>query len=947
MKSEDVGAVDCVGFCEPGTSHCFASRKNFIGITHRRCVACLGPMEWSSEGGHADPAPDRELAAMLTALDWWRSGAFEREVPMDCVHRWRFIAARHQGAGVQPCTAPGFTTHQMNEEYVKKLMTQSEWKEEDQDEGMNVHVKATARPKGRVRRRSVSRSRGVAGGVKAEKSDDAEDEEEEAKELSPSIKEVYSKADPEARKKIDRLYPGLAEEAQKADDAPLEAACDLLHEVEQKVVAAARDHNAAQKLIFQRHSQMVEAAHFAVVTAKRLTALHGHLSHCRAHMQKVAEGEASDAPTLPASDIDLLWKDVEKHDDNAAMQAAEASGKAADGDEVTHAAVVLAAKRAGTFLESSRGKLARLDEDEAMEVLKQAAEHAQDALCRSDGTDAVVAKLDKLHLSVVLEAAQDVYMKEGEPEQSLGVDAEAAADVAMDAWQLVDKKDDSFQIPAGRVRDAKAKIEQGSLAKQVRSDVFWIVFANITVWGPQARRFVKRIAADVDCILLQETHVREDTALASMRRLFCQQGHRVVIGPSYVVTYPDQPASNTSGTLASVHRRWSSHTAHEEVAFTHDHFSMQIVPFPDVTVVMASIYLVTGIGLSGRNLEILYDLQVRLRTLGLPFLIAGDWNSAPEDLMDLGWPDQTGATIRGPDSPLTCVCGAGSYIDFVLVSKSLSIAVESVSILHDAPFKPHLACRIAMTARPVQVKIWTWKQCARLPRRAAVEDSSPLNIEQLRGGVDAAMQFFEKQGRLNSSRTRALEAIAPFISKHETPRALILYDEVLRLYTSLECACYLDDTSHVLGPRRIGRGLGPYFHFASPLTREHVLVQRTEHRGTCSALANWYKHLSVLLKLYTKAHDRIEYDLGRASRFASLPATALHGIRGQISQHSLGYPLDGEPSPDDRPLAYDYWNDLTARLRDPETTQTAYLQAERAALRLERRLRREEVSSFP
>ena len=79
-------------------------------------------------------------------------------------------------------------------------------------------------------------------------------------------------------------------------------------------------------------------------------------------------------------------------------------------------------------------------------------------------------------------------------------------------------------------------------------------------------------------------------------------------------------------------------------------------------------YLVHGLGLHGVNLEILRAIGIAACNWGGPFLVGGDFNLEPGELISSGWLGLIGAQVVAP-SCNTCTIGAGSCIDFFLEEK--------------------------------------------------------------------------------------------------------------------------------------------------------------------------------------------------------------------------------------------------------------------------------------
>ncbi|CAK0837890.1 unnamed protein product, partial [Prorocentrum cordatum] len=138
-------------------------------------------------------------------------------------------------------------------------------------------------------------------------------------------------------------------------------------------------------------------------------------------------------------------------------------------------------------------------------------------------------------------------------------------------------------------------------------------------------------------------------------------------------------------------------------------------------VVVLSIYLRDGEGLSGSNLDIIWQLVQYLGRLGAEghhWAVMGDWNMEA-DVLDFGWIGKLRAQVRQA-SGQSCRQGGGSNIDYFVVSKSLIPFTGEAPILdvgaHTWPHWPVRSTLGQVHAQAVQQVIDEPKP---LPREAA------------------------------------------------------------------------------------------------------------------------------------------------------------------------------------------------------------------------------------
>ena len=103
-----------------------------------------------------------------------------------------------------------------------------------------------------------------------------------------------------------------------------------------------------------------------------------------------------------------------------------------------------------------------------------------------------------------------------------------------------------------------------------------------------------------------------------------------------------------------------------------------------------SVYLIHSVGLSPANDAILEELFVVIRQLVGPWIIAGDWNVAPQLLAASQWLLMTEGVIFAPTLP---TCNSSVY-DYFVVQKGLAGSVAGVQRIEDGGASPHFFARL-------------------------------------------------------------------------------------------------------------------------------------------------------------------------------------------------------------------------------------------------------------
>ena len=114
-------------------------------------------------------------------------------------------------------------------------------------------------------------------------------------------------------------------------------------------------------------------------------------------------------------------------------------------------------------------------------------------------------------------------------------------------------------------------------------------------------------------------------------------------------------------------------------------------------VMMISIYLWHSEGLSERNVALLHAAGEAIASFGGPWMMGGDWNMEPEELMRAqGWLARVGGTIRAPEAPTCRSALGGRVIDYVVLDMRIAGAVQCIFADLAFPASPHTAVVVRM-----------------------------------------------------------------------------------------------------------------------------------------------------------------------------------------------------------------------------------------------------------
>ena len=118
-----------------------------------------------------------------------------------------------------------------------------------------------------------------------------------------------------------------------------------------------------------------------------------------------------------------------------------------------------------------------------------------------------------------------------------------------------------------------------------------------------------------------------------------------------------------------------------------------------LAVLCVCVYLFVGEGLSQRNLEVLVQVELLLRLVAAPALVAGDFNCLLGDLEKSQWPSRCGLVACRTNDNATVHVPGGRSIDHAFVSVGAVALAQSVEEQVFA-WRPHVGLWCQLSRRP-------------------------------------------------------------------------------------------------------------------------------------------------------------------------------------------------------------------------------------------------------
>ena len=197
--------------------------------------------------------------------------------------------------------------------------------------------------------------------------------------------------------------------------------------------------------------------------------------------------------------------------------------------------------------------------------------------------------------------------------------------------------------------------------------------------------------------------------LVDVQAYFFRQGYNVYYNVPRL-NNPNNVRTTHGGELVAVKKQFNSMPIDESVYEQIRESSGQplsvigaYLRLAQFTIVVCSVYLYASEGLSERNQNILFQLQLIKDILGFPLLIFGDFNMLSSDIEQAGWDRRLGAKFVKLDQGSTLINTESRNIDFFMATENVHQLVDYISQADNTPWSPHVGLNLQLNSLPHSV----------------------------------------------------------------------------------------------------------------------------------------------------------------------------------------------------------------------------------------------------
>jgi hypothetical protein len=244
-----------------------------------------------------------------------------------------------------------------------------------------------------------------------------------------------------------------------------------------------------------------------------------------------------------------------------------------------------------------------------------------------------------------------------------------------------------------------------------------LLCGNISIWGPQAEKWLISIATSNDCpdVVGILEHRLTYKALGDLKARLRFAGWYVVGVAVHSGAVSGGKDTNVTGGALIAYRlhldisplgnsALASLVGEASSSFGSgfDWTAVQI-RVQGLAFVYVAVYFTDSIGFTGANLRKSHSIYLLLQQLGMPFIIMGDFNMEPHAMEDSGWPLMLGADVIAPQG-VAATCTSGNLLDYGLVSRGLTNMTSPMFLDTSTPWGRHATVGVKVCSRPLTLK---------------------------------------------------------------------------------------------------------------------------------------------------------------------------------------------------------------------------------------------------
>ena len=409
-------------------------------------------------------------------------------------------------------------------------------------------------------------------------------------------------------------------------------------------------------------------------------------------------------------------------------------------------------------------------------------------------------------------------------------------------------------LGGGRLPNARPGAPATPVNSQARtsSRMIQIKYSNITKWGPTAETYASK--SNSDMLVFVEHHLDKFTWGPVKPKILTWNRKPYL---SFARRRGLHSASTSGGQMLLPKSHLDTSAVPEAVLrqciprdqFAAPRWTACNIRTKNQTIMVVSVYLRSGEGLSEANLTILHQLALLVSFVKGEVILVGDWQTTPDTLQTHTLVAKLGLrTVVAPNVDATCTAGQGRVIDFAVATPGIA---QYLSVQADlaVPWKSHIGLTLSFPARLRAYQAPALRVPRVLPELPLQDDGQHVFQQQVwqRASIKAS-EFV--QGKSCGSGLPG--ATVQMVQSMDHDQRSLSLDLCMHSYTTEFYALLLSDVPPAQYSLYVGRGAIPHCKLM-PIVPRHAAASRM----SCGACDLWDTVSTLLVWIMRYAENRL------------------------------------------------------------------------------------------
>jgi len=196
-------------------------------------------------------------------------------------------------------------------------------------------------------------------------------------------------------------------------------------------------------------------------------------------------------------------------------------------------------------------------------------------------------------------------------------------------------------------------------------------------------------------------------------------------------------------------------------------------------------YLTCTIKYTGDNITKMNQIGSFVRSLKDIWVLAGDFNLTPEEMVKTGWLDKIGGTIIVPHNTMyTCTAGQARILDYIIIPTGAEIFFRNLLAVEDGAWTSHLGLELDIDVDPLAAVCWSLRLPQPFPHPPLPKKQADPNSKTSRSKATwtqqrdpEALRRIERRKQMLDTARHAKQCAAIALRTGKPPPSFLIFPE--------------------------------------------------------------------------------------------------------------------------------------------------------------------------